>query len=321
MSNPTLKIKVLPRFPSSVAATSPVTLDTTGGNYTIGLDVTALEQTLDGRYAQTSGAREVLTASRTYYVRADGSDSNTGLADSAGGAFLTIQKAINTVAGLDINTRNVTIQVRAGTFTGGVSVTGPWLGSGTVTLTGDTTTPSNVVISTTSANCVSVSNGGYLVVQGFKLTAATSGFLLVTSNFGRIDIGNKMEFGAYASGGIANTSGGIINNFATAVTISGGGSGVFLANDTNAIFSNQVVTTWTVSGNITVTTFATASNAGYLNANSVTFSIGAFTVTGTRFTASNGGRINTSGGGANFFPGTVAGSGTNFGASPWGLYL
>lgn len=269
--------------------------------------------------------REKLTAARTYYVRTDGNDSCDGKTNAGGSsgacAFLTIQKAVDVTSALDINIYNVTIQVGAGTYTGGATVNGPWLGSGTVTLTGDTTTPSNVVISTTSANCVTVKNGGYLIVQGFKLTSATSGFLLVTTNFGRIDINNKMEFGAYAFGGIANTLGGIIQNFATAVTISGGGSGVFLANDTDAIFTNQVVTTWTVSTNITVTTFATGTNGGYLNANSMTFSIGAFTVTGTRFNAANGGRINTSGGGAGFFPGTVAGTGTNFGAAPWGLYL
>ena len=117
----------------------------------------------------------MLAANRTYYVRTDGSNSNNGLANTAGGAFLTIQKAIDTVSGLDLGAYNVTIQVGNGTYTGGASVVGPYLGSGTVTLQGDTTTPSNVVISTTSADAISVTTNGRLTVGGFKLQTATSG--------------------------------------------------------------------------------------------------------------------------------------------------
>ena len=66
------------------------------------------------------GVREQLTANRTYYVRTDGSDGNNGLANSSGGAFLTIQKAIDTVAALDLSIYNVTVQVADGTYTGAV---------------------------------------------------------------------------------------------------------------------------------------------------------------------------------------------------------
>src|SRR5262249_46571914 len=39
--------------------------------------------------------RQQVPGGLTIYVRPDGSDSNTGLANTAGGAFLTIQKAVD----------------------------------------------------------------------------------------------------------------------------------------------------------------------------------------------------------------------------------
>ena len=52
-----------------------------------------------------------------YYVRTDGNNSNTGLTDSAGGAFLTIQFAANTAVAGD------TVTVKAGTYSENVDIT------------------------------------------------------------------------------------------------------------------------------------------------------------------------------------------------------
>lgn len=95
----------------------------------------------------SSDIREKLTANRAYYVRTDGSDSNNGLANTTGGAFLTIQKAIDTVYTLDLSIYNVTIQLADGTYSGSVAFKGPFVGKGSVTLNGNSTTPTNVVVS------------------------------------------------------------------------------------------------------------------------------------------------------------------------------
>ncbi|MEQ8282904.1 MAG: DUF2793 domain-containing protein [Parvibaculum sp.] len=61
--------------------------------------------------------REPLTASRTYCVRTDGDDANDGLVNDAGGAFLTIQHALDVIYGtLDLAGFNVTIQLAAATY-------------------------------------------------------------------------------------------------------------------------------------------------------------------------------------------------------------
>src|SRR5581483_3802132 len=118
--------------------------------------------------APAGGGRELLAANRTYYVRTDGSDLNNGLANSAGGAFLTLQKAADTVYGkLDLNGFDVTIQMGNGTYSGGVVADGPQVGKGKITFKGDSLNPSNVLISTTNANNFNAKNGAVFYVDGF----------------------------------------------------------------------------------------------------------------------------------------------------------
>ena len=93
--------------------------------------------------------RETLTANRTYFVRTDGSDSNTGLANTAGGAFLTRQKLIDVAASLDLATFSVTIEVSAGTYTGAM-VAKRYVGAGPMTINGAGAATNSSV---TSASC------------------------------------------------------------------------------------------------------------------------------------------------------------------------
>jgi hypothetical protein len=104
--------------------------------------------------AEGEGGKEVLTASRTYYVNSSsGSNSNNGL--TSGTAFLTPQKAIDTIAStLDTNGQTVTIQ-----FAYGVGNYAPFnlksfIGGGLVIIQGNSGDPFGIVVNATTGNVV-----------------------------------------------------------------------------------------------------------------------------------------------------------------------
>lgn len=245
--------------------------------------------------------RERLTADRTYYIRTDGSDSNTGLANSSAGALQTFAGAKSVLSALDLNGFTVTFQVGAGTYTGNISLSGPVL-NGLVIYQGDTTTPSNVLISL-AGNCVFATNGAILTVKGFKLTSSANNCMWATNggviNFQNIDFGSASS-GRHMRGdnfGILNATG----NY----TISGGAQDHILL---------QQYGQYIASGN-TVTLSGTPAFSGqFLNIIggqatmfSVTFSGAA---TGKRYTVTLNGVINSFGAGTSstYFPGNSNGT-------------
>jgi hypothetical protein len=267
---------------------------------------TALQKLItNGAAANPSWAsdRELLTAARTYYVRTDGNDSNTGLVNSAGGAFLTVQQAINTASGLDNGGYDVTISIATGTYTGANTLKS-FLGSGKIIIVGDETTPSNVVISTTSANCFTGSNVlGVYSLRGMRLKAATSGDGIHVDNcnveFQNLDfnvfvagvgIHIKASLGAFvlATGNYSITGGGYYHIFCY------GGAIV----DINS-------RTVTLTGTPAFTITAYVQEISYFSCWSTTFSGSA---TGQRYNVIGNGVIFTNGGGANFIPGNSAGA-------------
>ena len=88
---------------------------------------------------KSSGGFEPLSANRTYYVRAaGGNDSNTGLVNDSGGAWLTLQHALDYISShVNLNGYDITI-VCTGTFTTGAKLWSPFIGNGIVTLSGGT---------------------------------------------------------------------------------------------------------------------------------------------------------------------------------------
>jgi predicted RecA/RadA family phage recombinase len=252
----------------------------------------------------SGGAREVLAANRTYYIRTDGSNSNDGLSNTSGGAFLTIQKAIDVVAALDCSIYDVSIAVGAGTYS--PIALKSFLGAGKVTITGDTTTPSNVVLASTSSDGVAGSNViGRYKVEGFKFTNATSGSHIKLFN-------TYLELGTneYAGATVAHVW--IEQNayveFTASYTISGGATRHLFATTGGIIVCASKTVTLTGTPAFS-SAFVLGSRTGVFNLPGNTYSGSA---TGARYVLSYNAIADVAGAGANYLPGNSAGS-TAFG--------
>ena len=169
--------------------------------------------------------RELLNANRTYYVRTDGSDSNNGLANTSGGAFVTVQKAIDAALALDLNGFDVAIQIADGTYTGTVRMETPQTGDGDITIQGNNVTPGNVILTATNpaANegTITARNKAKLFVKDLEIRATTTGGC-ITADKGASIYYQNVNFGSCALQQVRVQDGGSIEatgNYA----ITGGG--------------------------------------------------------------------------------------------------
>jgi len=244
--------------------------------------------------------RELLTANRTYYVRTDGSDTNDGKSNTAGGAFLTIQKAYSTALTIDFNGFNVTISVADGTYTSGLLVDKNWVG-GSLILTGST----SAIISMTSNHAIATVTplGNLLSVVGLKLETTGAGDCIRNSAGGTIWF-TGTEFGACAGIQLNADAAGAIVECRGAYTLTGGAVNHIVARYGG--FFRMTSRTLTVTGTPAFSSvFALATSGGVILSNGSTITGSA---TGKRYQADVNAVINTGGGGANYFPGSVAGT-------------
>jgi hypothetical protein len=247
--------------------------------------------------SSTTAVRELLTADRTYYVRTDGSDSNTGLANTSGGAFLTVQKAVDIATSLDTSIYNVTIQLADGTYA--EDVTGKnTVGAGTITIQGNSGTPANVVI----GSLTKTTAGTAYVIKDLKFTKQTAISAIKAQYGAKVNFSN-VNFGASFTYHVESTFGGNIiadGNY----TVSGGAAAHTSARAGGGItIQNRTVT---VSGTPAFSTaFAECRYASVFFANGNTYSGSA---TGSRYLVDLNAVCQTVGGGANYFPGNAAGT-------------
>lgn len=254
--------------------------------------------------ATFANVREKLTANRTYYVRTDGNNANNGLTNTSGGAFLTIQKAIDVVGSIDIASFTVTIKLgNSGTWAENIVVGGPWVGSGTVVLEGDTVTPANTIVTNAGGHALSVKSAGRLTVQYFTAQSTGGGVALVADGGGYLTFGPGMRFGAAGPYHMMATYGGIIFG-RYAYTIAGAAACHMVATESGVIDISAVTVTLSGTPNFAAA-YAAASRIGIIDHYSNTF-VGS--ATGVRYSADQNSVIFVNGAGATYLPGNAAGA-------------
>lgn len=252
--------------------------------------------------------RKSLTADTNFYVRTDGSNANTGLANTAGGAWQTLQYAYDFIANnYDLRGFTATVNVGDGAYTTGINATHPNT-TGFIKFVGNTATPNNCLVTVTSSNCFTASLGSIFYIKGFGMQTTTNGGAIATSSGGKIIVDGNVQFNALAAGNIhlfSSGSGSFIQ-VNSDYRINGGAAYHMLA-DYGAFIETANSLTTTILGNPNFTSFfAYASNGASIKETGATFT---GTATGTRYRAQFNGIINTnSAGNPNYFPGNAAGS-------------
>ena len=246
--------------------------------------------------------RELLTANRTYYVRTDGSDSNTGLVDSSGGAFLTKQKAFDVIKStLDLAGYTVTIKMVTGTYAGSLALSA-WSGGGSVALEGDTANMDNVVLSAALGVTVASTFVGTFTVNYVKFTGTTINIDMVGGG-GKIDYNNVN----FAGAAVAHIR---VSN-ALAICEAKGNYAISASPSYHVIVEKGG---WGTTGAFTVTltgtpawgtAFLSVDRQSHASSTAITFS-GAST--GKRYSATLNSVIETVGSGVSYFPGNSAGT-------------
>lgn len=258
--------------------------------------------------AVAAAIRERLTGNRTYYYRADGSDSNAG---SALDAFLTAQKAYDTICDkIDLNGFNVTIACgsASGTvFTSGITTSKSPIGnSGGACVTWD---GNGSTVRVTNGACLETGSangfGGYpqILFQNIRFETITSGNC-INARGGVLLGGTGLVFGACA--GIHVFFGHMGHIGLGNYTIAGSAVLSHIYGYGQGFMWTEGATT-TISAAVTFGTYITLIQGATALMGGQTF-VNPSNVTGSKFLIEgSGSNIDAAGENLSYLPGTIAG--------------
>lgn len=236
---------------------------------------------------RADATRRLLNATLDLYVRTDGDDGNNGLSDTAGGAYLTIAKALSTAALCDRALFGVVIHVGGGNqpenleFWGNNSALYNLVD---VTIIGDQANPENVSINSLIAGQVK------MTLRGVNFTS-----YVYLDSYSVVTLSNCHFTSAYLQcygGSSAFVDGCSWAGSAYAAILAQGGGRI-------DIVDQSVIGTPAYD-----VAFAVAERTGSI----MFLSQPTGSATGKRFDVKTNGVIDTRGGGPNYLPGDVAGT-------------
>lgn len=271
----------------------------------------AMALAIAGAFAEGSfpgtGTRLPLQAATTFFANAStGADTNPC---TAALQCQTGQRLIGLANTIDTQGFALGLQLADGNYPSGIVCNGPFIGGGIVTLLGNLTTPTNVVLNNGGiGTAVQVQNGCQLAVQGMRLKGNND--LAQSINFASVTLAS-IDFPATSGGshiaarhhGFAQVTG--------PISISGGAAAHMLfANNAAAVEQNQTIT-FTASV-VWSTAYAVGQYAASGKISGNNFVMGANTATGAHWSV-DGNAILLTNGQCNNLPGSTAGVSTNQG--------
>ncbi|MDA9521963.1 hypothetical protein XI06_17025 [Bradyrhizobium sp. CCBAU 11434] len=270
----------------------------------------------DGIFWQLTNGQQnvikVLTANTTFYVDASlGSDTlydgTAAVVSGVHGPFRTIQRAVNEAFKFGPSAAYIiTVKVADGTYA--ESVATPTIPGPAIVVDGNSGTPSNVHINSSTSNAFSVNGPNTATLKNLKWSATALNTAGAAAN------------GAGANLFTANTESGtcggwcFLGNGGGAVSI---GAHKFNANVAFAFacYRNGTINlgtgiSFTIAAAITVSAFAAVVSGGQIEvpATGTPTFVNPGNVTGAKYLGSLNGVINAQGAGVNYFPGNSAGS-------------
>jgi hypothetical protein len=244
--------------------------------------------------------RHLLTSN--YFVDdINGNDSNACTSATVG-ACKTLNGVVSKIAVLDLILTNVTVNVAAPASSyAGMACLNPWVGGGTVTFIGNTTTPTNVLVAGGGSPAFDIENGCKVNLRGFSVSS--TGAATIQAWLGSQIIMTKMDLAGVAAGFeaiFANRGGSYIelNDSIGSTTIHSGAAGTYLivASHTGEVRISCTTACLSYTANSTYSQEVLLADHGDITGTpSASFALNGFTVTGNKYVIISTGSIQWNG--------------------------